>query len=170
MTTAIGEALVAYDTDNVCFLQFADDITALSNSLQQAFPHHPLVLAGGNEILEQTVCQLVRGELPSASVSVRMSGTTFQERVWTAIQTIPPGEVRTYSELAKIIGQPLAVRAVASACAKNSIALFIPCHRVVKSDGTIGGYRWGINRKSALLAAEKRGRHHKGHAIEHPIL
>jgi AraC family transcriptional regulator of adaptative response/methylated-DNA-[protein]-cysteine methyltransferase len=83
-----------------------------------------------------------------------VGGTPFQRTVWQYLQTIPAGEVRSYAEVAAAIGKPAAVRAVASACAKNSLALIIPCHRVVRSDGSLGGYRWGVERKRALLALE----------------
>lgn len=156
VTTDVGKALVAQLDHTVCFLHLGDDISLLMRSLMLTFPNHALVPGNKDELLQQTINQLVRGQLLSTSTSIRVSGTSFQEKVWAAIRTIPSGDVRTYSDLASMIGQPKAVRAVASACAKNSIALLIPCHRVVKSDGTIGGYRWGVRRKRALLSAEKR--------------
>ena len=88
-------------------------------------------------------------------VPVALDGTQFQRDVWRYLERIPPGEVRTYSEVARGIGRPSAVRAVASACARNEIALFVPCHRVVRSDGTLGGYRWGTDLKREILALER---------------
>ena len=88
------------------------------------------------------------------TLPIDVQGTPFQRAVWQYLQTIPAGEVRSYAEVAAAIGKPAAVRAVASACAKNALALVIPCHRVVRSDGSLGGYRWGVERKRALLAAE----------------
>jgi AraC family transcriptional regulator of adaptative response/methylated-DNA-[protein]-cysteine methyltransferase len=88
------------------------------------------------------------------TLPIDVQGTPFQRTVWQYLQTIPAGEVRSYAEVAAAIGKPAAVRAVASACAKNALALVIPCHRVVRSDGSLGGYRWGVERKRALLKAE----------------
>jgi len=84
-----------------------------------------------------------------------MQGTAFQARVWRALQKIPLGRTATYTEIAAAIGQPKAVRAVAQACATNKVALLVPCHRVIRSDGELGGYRWGVERKRALLARER---------------
>ena len=156
LTTNIGRALVASHATEVCFLQFADDDTTLITALTQAFPHHILEPCRNSEILASIVHQLVRGEPATEQLSLHTCGTKFQEKVWAAIRSIPSGETRTYTALATMIGEPKAVRAVASACAKNSIALLIPCHRVVRSDGTIGEYRWGIERKRELLNAERR--------------
>jgi AraC family transcriptional regulator of adaptative response/methylated-DNA-[protein]-cysteine methyltransferase len=89
-----------------------------------------------------------------AALPLDVGGTPFQRAVWQYLQTIPAGEVRSYAEVAAAIGKPAAVRAVASACAKNTLALVIPCHRVMRSDGSLGGYRWGVERKRALLKAE----------------
>jgi len=88
---------------------------------------------------------------------VDIRGTAFQHRVWDALRRIPPGQTRSYAEIAELIGQPKAVRAVASACAANPLAVAIPCHRVVRTDGSLSGYRWGIGRKKALLDREHKG-------------
>jgi AraC family transcriptional regulator of adaptative response/methylated-DNA-[protein]-cysteine methyltransferase len=90
------------------------------------------------------------GELP-----LDLQGTAFQWRVWHALLAIPPGETRTYQQLAKSLGRPRAVRAVASACAANRVAVVVPCHRVIRTDGSLGGYRWGLPRKERLLEAER---------------
>jgi AraC family transcriptional regulator of adaptative response/methylated-DNA-[protein]-cysteine methyltransferase len=97
-----------------------------------------------------------RGETNASQLPLDLAGTAFQIRVWEALRSIPLGETRTYSEVAAEIGMPRAVRAVASACAANEAALAIPCHRVLRRDGSLGGYRWGIEVKEALLAAEQR--------------
>jgi AraC family transcriptional regulator of adaptative response/methylated-DNA-[protein]-cysteine methyltransferase len=92
------------------------------------------------------------GEQPDLPLDIR--GTAFQARVWRALQKVPPGRTATYSEIAAALGQPKAVRAVAAACAANKLALLVPCHRIVRRDGDLAGYRWGVERKRALLAAE----------------
>ena len=113
------------------------------------------------QALVQWLAQLVRrvadqmkrprslGEIP-----LDLDGTAFQWRVWQALVSIPPGETRTYTQVARQLGKPHAVRAVASACAANRVAVVVPCHRVIRSDGSLGGYRWGLPRKAALLAEE----------------
>lgn len=154
LTTDIGKALVARHGTKVCFLQFADDIPTLIEALKCAFPRHCFKKEATGASLEQMIHRLVNGKQVGTSPGLHQKGTVFQRKVWREIQSIPSGEVRTYAELADMVGQPNAVRAVASACAKNSIALLIPCHRVVRSDGTLGGYRWGVRRKEALLNAE----------------
>src|SRR5947199_4446531 len=99
----------------------------------------------------------MRGKDLASSLPLDIRATAFQRRVWTYLQSIPFGATRSYSEVAKGIGQPSATRAVARACATNPVAVAIPCHRVVREDGTMGGYRWGIERKKALLAMEEQG-------------
>ena len=92
------------------------------------------------------------GDQPDLPLDIR--GTAFQARVWRALQKVPPGKTATYTEIAAALGQPRAVRAVAAACAANKLALLVPCHRIVRQDGDLAGYRWGIERKRALLASE----------------
>jgi O-6-methylguanine DNA methyltransferase len=99
----------------------------------------------------------MRDRTPLPAVAIDMPGTPFQQRVWRELQSIPAGERRTYRELADAVGMPTAARAVASACAANRVAVVIPCHRVVRADGEPGGYRWGPERKRALLAMELAG-------------
>ena len=99
----------------------------------------------------------VRGERDATALPLDVAGTAFQLRVWEALRTIPLGETRTYSQVAEEIGAPRAVRAVASACAANEAALAIPCHRVLRKDGSMGGYRWGVEVKEQILEAERRG-------------
>ena len=103
------------------------------------------------------VAQL-EGEIPRANVPVDVRGTAFQWRVWKALCEIPAGETRSYSAIAEAIGHPTAMRAVANACARNRVALVVPCHRVVREDGALGGYRWGAERKRKLLEREREGR------------
>jgi O-6-methylguanine DNA methyltransferase len=104
------------------------------------------------------VVQHLDGVNPQLDLPTDVIATAFQRRVWEALRSIPLGETRTYSEVAKSIGQPRAVRAVARACATNPTSIVVPCHRVVRTDGAMGGYRWGLGRKKALLAQEKAAR------------
>jgi AraC family transcriptional regulator of adaptative response/methylated-DNA-[protein]-cysteine methyltransferase len=96
----------------------------------------------------------VSGERPANGIPLDIAATAFQHRVWDALRQIPPGETRSYSEVAQSIGEPHAARAVGYACATNPVAVVVPCHRVIRSDGGLGGYRWGTDRKEALLAQE----------------
>jgi AraC family transcriptional regulator of adaptative response/methylated-DNA-[protein]-cysteine methyltransferase len=124
--------------------------------LQDIFPKARLV--GGDAAFEQLVAKVVGFvEEPAQGLELPLDirGTAFQQRVWKALRAIPAGSTATYSEIAKRIGRPKAVRAVAHACASNAIALAIPCHRVVRTDGSLAGYRWGVARKRALLSREK---------------
>jgi AraC family transcriptional regulator of adaptative response/methylated-DNA-[protein]-cysteine methyltransferase len=102
-----------------------------------------------------SLCEYVTGQTVNLDIPVDINGTNFQQSVWRYLRQIPPGETRTYSEVAEAIGQPKAVRAVARACASNKVALAIPCHRVVRQDGGMGGYRWGVERKLRLLQQEQ---------------
>jgi AraC family transcriptional regulator of adaptative response/methylated-DNA-[protein]-cysteine methyltransferase len=123
--------------------------------LQDRFPH--AVLIGGDERFEETVALVVGFvEAPGLGLDLPLDirGTAFQQRVWQALRAVPAGSMVSYSELASRIGSPRSVRAVARACAANALAVAIPCHRVVRSDGSPSGYRWGIDRKRALLARE----------------
>jgi AraC family transcriptional regulator of adaptative response/methylated-DNA-[protein]-cysteine methyltransferase len=104
----------------------------------------------------ETLSRLMQGQPTHSSLPLDIRATAFQRRVWEALQRIPRGETRSYSGVAKKIGMPKAARAVARACATNPVAVAIPCHRVVREDGEMGGYRWGIERKEQLLAMEQR--------------
>ena len=128
------------------------------HALERRFPNAELV--GDDAQFAEVVAQVVVFvEAPSGGLDLPLDirGTAFQERVWSALTTIPLGRTMTYTELANAIGKPSAVRAVASACAANEIALAIPCHRVIRASGELAGYRWGIERKSTILERE-RGR------------
>jgi AraC family transcriptional regulator of adaptative response/methylated-DNA-[protein]-cysteine methyltransferase len=106
-------------------------------------------------MVEQLVRHLA-GELPHLDLPLDVQATAFQLRVWEALRQIPYGETRSYAQVAQALGEPTAARAVARACASNRVALVIPCHRVVRGDGDLSGYRWGVNRKAALLATERQ--------------
>jgi len=153
---SLGAILVAATEKGVCAIEFGDDPDTLVRALQDRFPNARLV--GGDENFEQLVAKVVGFvEAPAHGLDLPLDirGTAFQQRVWNAIRAIPAGSTASYAEIAKRIGEPKAVRSVAQACASNSIAVAIPCHRVVRMDGSSSGYRWGIARKHALLAREK---------------
>ncbi len=153
--TSLGAMLVAATDKGVCAIQLGDDPNALIRALEDRFPHATLI--GDDDAFSTTVAQVVAFvESPNGALALPLDirGTAFQERVWTALTAIAPGRTVTYTELAAAIGQPSAVRAVASACAANEIAIAIPCHRVVRSNGELSGYRWGVERKDALLRRE----------------
>lgn len=152
---SLGAILVAATARGVCAIQFGDDPAALVQELQDRFPKARL--EGGDAGFERLVAQVVSlVETPAHGLDLPLDvrGTAFQERVWQALRTIPAGSTASYAEIAGRIGSPRAVRAVAGACAANPVAVAIPCHRVVRTDGALSGYRWGVERKRALLARE----------------
>ena len=153
---SLGAILVAASTRGVCAIFLGDDPAKLAKDLQDRFPRAELV--GGDVSFERLVAQVV-GLIDAPRVGfdlpLDVRGTTFQERVWRVLREIPAGETVTYGEIAQRLGVPKAVRAVAQACAANLLAVAIPCHRVVRSDGDVSGYRWGVERKRDLLRREK---------------
>lgn len=154
---SLGAILVAATDKGVCAIALGDDPEALLRDLQDRFPNAQLI--GGDKAFERTVATVVGFvEAPALGLDLPLDvrGTAFQQRVWQALRAIPAGSTASYAEIAKRIGRPKAVRAVAQACAANAIAIAIPCHRVVRHDGAISGYRWGVERKRALLAREAR--------------
>jgi AraC family transcriptional regulator of adaptative response/methylated-DNA-[protein]-cysteine methyltransferase len=153
---SLGAILVAATDKGVCAIELGDDPDALVRDLQDFFPKARLV--GGDAAFEQLVAKVVGFvEAPAQGLELPLDirGTSFQQRVWKALRAIPVGSTTTYTEIARRIGRPKAVRAVAHACASNAIAVAIPCHRVVRIDGSLAGYRWGVDRKRALLTREK---------------
>ena len=152
---SLGSILVAATDKGVCAIEFGDDPDALVRSLQDRFPNAHLV--GADRQFEELVSKVVGFvEAPAQGLDLPLDirGTAFQQRVWHAIRDIPPGATASYAEIARRIGRPKAVRAVAQACGSNAIAVAIPCHRVVRRDGSPSGYRWGVARKQALLKRE----------------
>ncbi|HEX2216691.1 MAG TPA: bifunctional DNA-binding transcriptional regulator/O6-methylguanine-DNA methyltransferase Ada [Xanthobacteraceae bacterium] len=152
---SLGAILVAATEKGVCAITFADDPSALVRDLQDRFAQAELI--GGDEKFERLVAQVVGFvEAPSQGLDlpIDVRGTAFQQRVWRALRAIPSGSTASYAEIAKRIGQPKSVRAVAQACAANRLAVAIPCHRVVRTDGALSNYRWGVARKRALLDRE----------------
>ncbi len=154
---SLGSILVAQSERGVCAISMGDDPDRLVRELQERFSRAHLV--GGDEAFEALVAKVVGFvESPKSGLDLPLDvrGTVFQQRVWQAMREIRPGETTSYSELAQRIGVPRSTRAVACACAANVIAVAIPCHRVVRSDGGLSGYRWGVERKRALLEREAR--------------
>jgi AraC family transcriptional regulator, regulatory protein of adaptative response / methylated-DNA-[protein]-cysteine methyltransferase len=153
---SLGSILVAQSDKGVCAILLGDDPEALVHDLEDRFPRANLV--GGDAGFEATIAKVV-GFIDAPAIGLDlpldMRGTAFQRRVWQALRGIPAGTTTSYGEVAERIGAPKAVRAVAQACAANRIAVAIPCHRVVRRDGDLSGYRWGIERKRALLEREK---------------
>jgi AraC family transcriptional regulator of adaptative response/methylated-DNA-[protein]-cysteine methyltransferase len=154
--TPIGWALVAATERGVCMTALADDRGKLVGTLRQRFRAAALIAEdpGLKDWAEQIVGFITAPD-HNLDLPVDIQGTAFQARVWRALQKIPLGKTATYSEIAAALGQPKAVRAVAQACAANKLALLVPCHRVIRADGELGGYRWGLERKRALLARER---------------
>ena len=153
--SSLGAILVARSQRGVCAISLGDDPGALLRELQDRFPRAELI--GGDPGFERLVAQVVGLiEQPNLGIDLPLDvrGTAFQQRVWQALRQIPPGEIASYAQIAQRIGSPTSVRAVAGACAANTLAVAIPCHRVVRSDGALSGYRWGVERKRALLSRE----------------
>jgi len=154
---SLGAILVAQSERGICAILIDDDPEILVRDLEDRFPKATLI--GGDSAFEELVAKVVGFvEAPNLGLDLPLDvrGTAFQERVWQALRDIPAGQTVSYSELAERIGEPKAIRAVAGACAANKIAVAIPCHRVVRTDGSLSGYRWGVERKATLLAREKR--------------
>ncbi|MFY3384424.1 bifunctional DNA-binding transcriptional regulator/O6-methylguanine-DNA methyltransferase Ada [Paracidovorax sp. MALMAid1276] len=152
---SLGQVLVAQSDKGICAILLGDDAPALAHDLQRRFARARL--QPGDATFAEQVAQVVAlVEAPGLGLALPLDvrGTAFQQRVWQALQAIPPGQTASYAEIAQRIGAPTAVRAVAQACAANALAVAVPCHRVVKSDGGLSGYRWGVERKRALLRRE----------------
>jgi AraC family transcriptional regulator of adaptative response/methylated-DNA-[protein]-cysteine methyltransferase len=140
----------------VCAILLGDDAGALVRDLQDRFPRATLV--GGDVAFEQTVARVIGFvERPAVGLDLPLDvrGTAFQQRVWAALRQIPIGSTASYAEIASRIGAPNSARAVAQACGANVLAVAIPCHRVVRTDGSLSGYRWGVSRKENLLVRER---------------
>ncbi|MDB5842065.1 MAG: O6-methylguanine-DNA methyltransferase/Ada regulatory protein [Herminiimonas sp.] len=154
---SLGSILVAQSERGICAILMGADPDELARDLQDRFPRARLI--GGDPGFEQVVATVVGFvEAPGIGLDLPLDvrGTAFQQRVWQALREIPPGQTVSYTELANRIGSPAAVRAVAGACAANALAVAIPCHRVVRSDGSLSGYRWSVERKRALIETEAR--------------
>ncbi|MFT3754652.1 MAG: methylated-DNA--[protein]-cysteine S-methyltransferase [Pseudoxanthomonas sp.] len=158
LRTELGEALVAATERGICAVELGDEEVALAQHLQTEFPRARLARIdhGRDEFLAprlQAVAERLAGI--DAAVPLDLIGTAFQRRVWDTLMKIPQGQTRSYAEVAQSLGDAKAARAVAQACAHNRVAVVVPCHRVIRGDGSLGGYRWGLPLKHALLQRER---------------
>lgn len=163
---SMGQVLIARSRQGVCAIFLGDDPDVLASRLKDRFPHAMPV--NGHADMDETAARVVRFiEHPGQGLDVPldMRGTDFQRRVWDTLLRIPAGRTASYTDVAAQIGSPGAVRAVAGACASNLIAVAIPCHRVVRRDGALSGYRWGTHRKQELLAREAAAAMHAAAAV-----
>ena len=153
--SSLGEVLVAHSGKGICAISLGDDAAALVRALRKRFAHAQIEAGGAQfDRLLRKVLALIEQPHRGRHLPLDIRGTVFQERVWDALRAIPPGSTASYGEIAQRIGAPGASRAVAQACGANPVAVAIPCHRVVRGDGGLSGYRWGVARKRALLARE----------------
>ena len=156
--TPLGRMLVAATERGLCAVRFGENATELERDLRSEF--HAATLHRDDGAMRGYIGPLManlNGDKTTIDLPLDVRATAFQQKVWETLQHIPRGETRSYTEIACEIGDPKAVRAVARACATNPVALAVPCHRVVRSDGDLAGYRWGIERKKKLLEAERAG-------------
>lgn len=151
----LGWLIVGVTERGVCAIEFGESSTLLVDTLRGRFPNAELRPDEGDGWLAH-VLDMVEAPGKALDLPLEIQGTAFQQQVWRALQTIPSGETRSYTEIAELVGRPAAVRAVAQACASNKVAIAIPCHRVVRGDGELSGYRWGVERKRKLLEREKQ--------------
>lgn len=159
--TSLGLLAMGATEKGVCFVQFGDDVESLLTAMREEFPNAAFFEspAASAPELDQWIDELnlhISMGAPKPDVPLDMRGTAFQTKVWNFLQTIPEGQVLSYGTVATRIGHPKAIRAVGTACARNTIGLLVPCHRVLRGDGSLGGYRWGLERKRALLDAERQ--------------
>lgn len=153
--TPLGGVLIACTDKGICSVKLGDDPGTLRTQLAEEFSRAELIEQAMPD-LRRKIVSFLKGEASLARVPLDIRGTVFQRRVWDELARIPRGETRTYREIARAIGAPGAVRAVGSACGANPVALVVPCHRAVRTDGGLGGYAWGLARKKKLLALEKK--------------
>jgi len=154
--SSLGWALIASSDKGICAILLGDDPQALQEEFRARFPSSTGVEPDDNfERLIEPVLALIDSPRITISLPLDARGTIFQRRVWEALRAIPAGATASYAEIARRIGAPKAMRAVAGACAANPVAVAIPCHRIVRADGALSGYRWGVARKRELLARER---------------
>lgn len=155
----LGRMLLAATDRGLCAVQFADTDALLIQQLRREYPAATVrPMSRSSEEFLQWIGALndhLRGAMPHADLPLDVRATAFQVKVWNYLRQIPRGETQSYAEVAAAIGHPTAARAVARACASNKVAIVIPCHRVIRGTGHLGGYRWGLDRKASLLAAER---------------
>jgi AraC family transcriptional regulator of adaptative response/methylated-DNA-[protein]-cysteine methyltransferase len=154
----VGRVLVAATDRGICAITLGTSDARLERALREEYPAADIRRNDARlRPLVQHLLDHIAGRPPDLDLPLDIVATAFQSKVWEAMRAIPYGQTRSYKEIAQAIGQPKAARAVARACATNPVALAIPCHRVVREDGHIAGYRWGVQRKKALLARERSG-------------
>src|ERR1700687_5528977 len=154
---ALGKVLVAATDRGVSAIYLGDEENALISELKSEYPKADIAHAhDGRRDWVKEIVERIAGKAPRAEVPTDLQATAFQRRVWQELQRIPQGKTRTYSQVARAIGNPKAVRAVARACATNPVSIVVPCHRVIREDGKLAGYRWGLGRKEQLLAQERK--------------
>lgn len=151
----LGTVLVAETDKGVCSVKIGSDTAGLERLLGEEFSEAEIEEKAMPEV-KRAILDFLSGETSLARVPLDIRGTVFQRRVWEELRRIPRGETRTYQDIARAVGAPAAVRAVGSACGANPVALVVPCHRAVRTDGGLGGYAWGLGRKKKLLAIEKK--------------
>lgn len=155
----LGRCLVAESERGICAILLGDDYATLTDELHSLFPHaRPEPADGAFALRVSQVIESLDNQNTPLTLPLDIRGTAFQQQVWQALRAIPCGETASYQQVAKTIGKPAAVRAVAGACAANKLAIVIPCHRVVRNDGALSGYRWGTARKALLLQREAKNR------------
>ncbi len=160
---ALGLVMMGATDRGLCFVQFADSEAELTTMLQAEYPEAEIApmseaMRPEFERWMQALSAHLAGTPQATELPLDLRGTALQMKVWAYLQQIPSGELRSYSEVAAAIGEPKAVRAVASACGRNRVGVFVPCHRVIRGDGSMGGYKWGLARKRALIDVERSGR------------
>lgn len=161
LDTPAGLMMIGATDRGICFVQFGERVDELRDRLQAEYPKASVVAMAQPQHPQfaawvETIRRLIDGGGPAGALPLDIRATAFQMRVWRHLQSIPYGDVQSYSEVANAIGAPRAVRAVANACAHNPAAVVIPCHRVIRQSGDLGGYRWNLSRKRALLDYERR--------------
>ncbi|HEY6292791.1 MAG TPA: methylated-DNA--[protein]-cysteine S-methyltransferase [Terriglobia bacterium] len=160
--SAFGRLLIAATERGVCSVCLGDSDATLEKALLEEYPKAEIRQdSAGLGALVEAFREHLAGRMPQLDLPVDVQATIFERKVWRELRNIPYGQTRSYSDVARAIGQPRAVRAVGHACATNLVAVVIPCHRVVRQDGSLGGYRWGLDRKRALLEQEKQSRGRK---------
>ena len=170
VASPFGRLLVATTANGVCAVKLGDSDEQLARDLRKEYAAADI--REGEPARQEwvrAIVQHLRGELPALDLPIDVRATAFQWKVWRALQAIPYGETSGYADVARAIGRPRAARAVARACATNPVCVVVPCHRVVQSDGGLGGYRYGVERKKNLLAREARGAEVEGVGNRYPV-
>ena len=154
LNTSLGKVLVAATERGVSAVYLGEGERSLVESLREEYPRAELFRAAGQERWLQEIVRRAEGAPPNLDLPLDVQATVFQRRVWQELQKIPRGTTRTYTQVARALGKPRSVRAVARACATNPVSIVVPCHRVIRTDGSLAGYRWGLQRKQKLLERE----------------